>query len=503
MHDNQIEDRLRSVLRREGDDLTLNITAQELERRLALRRRARAGRRLSLVAAGIAVIVIGGVVAAGNGWFGGAPVVGGKPVTSVAPVETPHQSFGPLATPLAGISPIAATLGRTQVLRIDPTAPQDRSSGTATSGATGPMVIGSMSCIGAGTLNVTFNDRDETLPCGDRLSLRANIWFEVRGGAVNLKSVASGPVSFAILVEEPAPGESAPTSSSDTCTPLDPSSSGPSPAVVAGTVPGDSLGYGGTVIASRWNGVDSGTPGSWDGLPGEPDAISVGPDQTLEITSDGCFADVNAEALLTVYAQPPVPSPTPVALKVVRGVGSRVVDIEPPATGGWTVRVRATFVTRDGSTAWSESLYRVFVTFEAPKLTLSPAGASGGISADGNCPSFHLANGASASDQCGGPYEPITGIDPLVIARGSPVDMVLADGWQLGQVKVTAVDADLVAAGKNAPEYSVAFIDKGGPKVTTAVVLDPGSWIVRVSLNGSRGDDTFGAWYDLPVTITR
>jgi hypothetical protein len=185
------------------------------------------------------------------------------------------------------------------------------------------------------------------------------------------------------------------------------------------------------------------------------------------------------------------------------GTNSRVVDIEPPSVGGWTVRVRATFVTTDGSTAWAESLYRVFVTFEAPRLTLSPTGASGGISTDGNCPSFHLASGASAADQCGGPYVPIVGIDPLAIARGSTVDIVLADGWQLGPVKVTAVDADLVAAGRNAPEHSVAFVDHGGPRFTTALLLDPGSWIVRVSLNGSRGPDTFGAWYDLPVTVTR
>ncbi len=500
MHED-VEGRIRSVLRKEGDELTLNITAQELERRLLLRRRARAGRRLSLVAAGIAVVAIGGILATSNGWLGTTPGVGGRPVSSDAPFETPRQSIGPEASPLAGIAPLIVAPGRVEVLRIDPAAPQDQGTGTATAGATGPFVIGSMSCIGAGTLEVNFDGRDGTLSCGDRLSVRANIWFDVPDGVVNLRFVASGPISFAILVEAPAPGESAPPSSGDACAPLDPSSSDSPPSVVAGTVPGDSLGHGGRVVASRWNGVDSGTPGSWDGLPGEPDAIGVGPDQTLEITSDGCFADVTAEALLTVYAQPPVPSPTPVALKVVRGVGSRVVDIEPPGVGGWTVRIRATLATTDGSTAWSESLYRVFGTFEAPKLTMSPAGASGSISVGGNCPSFHLANGASASDQCGGPYEPITGIDPLLIARKSSVDLVLADGWQLEQVKVTAVDADLVAAGKNAPEYSVAFVDKGGPTVTTAVDLDPGSWIVRVSLNASRGEETFGAWYDLPVVV--
>lgn len=408
MHDSQVEDHLRSVLRKEGDELTLDITAQELERRLVVRRRARANRRLSFVAAGVAVVAIGGIVAAGNGWFGPTPGVGGHPVSSEGAIGSPTES-----TP------------RSQ--------PPDLASPSLSPSASQP--------------------DDGTLPC----------------------------------------------------TALDPGQASGPPVLVAAAMPGDAMGHGGTVVATEWRGETTGTPGTWDGLPDVPDPIVIGPtNDRFEAVSDGCFAHVSAEALLAVYAEAPRPSPTPIPLGVISGgTNSGVVDIEPPRVGGWTVRVRATFVTTDGTSAWSESLYRVFVPFGAPKLTLSPAGVSGGISVDGNCPSFHLATGASASDQCGGPYEPITGIDPLVIARGSSVDLVLADGWRLDQVKVTAVDADLVAAGKNAPEYSVAFIEKGGPKVTSAIVLDPGSWIVRVSLNGSRGDDTFGAWYDLPVTITR
>ena len=401
MHDD-VEARVRSVLRKEGDDLTLNITAQELERRLAVRRRARAGRRMRLVAAGIAVVAIGGIVVTGNGWFGTGPAVGGLPSATKAATASPTASVEPSPPEATGAGPTASDDGQ--------------------------------------------------LPCD----------------------------------------------------PLDPSRASAPPTLVAAAMPGDAIGHGGTVIASEWAGRVSGTAGSWDGLSGDPDQVVIGPtNEVFEVVSDGCFVQVTAEALLTVYAEVPKPSPTPVPLAIVRGgANSRVVDIAPPGVGGWTVRVRASFLTTDGSAAWSESLFRVLVPFQAPKLTMSLAGASGGISVDGNCPSFHLASGASAADQCGGPYEPITGIVPLVIPRGSSVVLVLADGWQLEQVKVTAVDADLVAAGKNAPEYSVAFEDKGGPKVTTAVVLDPGSWIVRVSLNGSRNADTFGAWYDLPVTIT-
>ena len=43
MHDSQIEEQLRGVLRAEGDGIPLTITAAELERRLAARRSATAG----------------------------------------------------------------------------------------------------------------------------------------------------------------------------------------------------------------------------------------------------------------------------------------------------------------------------------------------------------------------------------------------------------------------------------------------------------------------------
>jgi hypothetical protein len=399
VHDSQIEDRLRSVLRKEGDELTLNITAQELERRLALRRRERAGRRVSLLAAGVAVLAIGGLVVAQNGWFGAGPAVGGNPGPTAVAASAPPDSAAP--------------------------------------GASG----------------------------------------------------------------SPTPGPSALEDSDLGCSAVDPSATAVPPAVIAGVVPGDSIGFGGTVVAARWNAVESGTPGSWDGLTSTTEAISTGSDQVLEVTSDGCFEDVSAEALLTIYAQPPALSPTPVALDVIRGIGGRVVDIEPPATGGWTVRIRATFVTTDGSEAWSETLYRVFGNFDAPRLTMSQGGGGHFVFAQASCPSYQLASGASAADQCGGPYEPLRGVAPLVVAKGASVTLELSDTWRIDQAKVTAVQADRIAAGTNAPEYSVAFVDKGGRQISVPIVLDPGSWIVRVSLNGSRGGDIFGAYYDLPVTI--
>lgn len=130
MHDSQLEDQLRGVLRAEGDGIPLTITTAELERRLAARRRATGGRRLSLVAAAVAAIVVGSIVAAGNGWLK-LPAVGTVPSPSVttAPVASPSDGSpagrAPLGSPGQAIlvRPIGAswtTPDSLEVIRFDP-----------------------------------------------------------------------------------------------------------------------------------------------------------------------------------------------------------------------------------------------------------------------------------------------------------------------------------------------------------------------------------------------
>jgi len=69
VHDNQVEDRVRAALRADGDALPLTITPDELERRLVLRRRDQRGRRLGLIAAGVAVVLVGSLAVANGRWF--------------------------------------------------------------------------------------------------------------------------------------------------------------------------------------------------------------------------------------------------------------------------------------------------------------------------------------------------------------------------------------------------------------------------------------------------
>jgi hypothetical protein len=110
MHDSRLEDRLRAELRRAGDALPLTVTAAELERRLIARGRHRQGRRVSMVAAAVAVLAVVSIVAVGNGWIG---------KTSVAVGTSPSPSADTSASPSA--SPSVTPIARTPIARPDDT----------------------------------------------------------------------------------------------------------------------------------------------------------------------------------------------------------------------------------------------------------------------------------------------------------------------------------------------------------------------------------------------
>jgi hypothetical protein len=95
MHDANLDDRLRSVLRGEGDALPFTITTDELDRRLVLRRRARSAQRMRLVAAGVAAVAVGAIFTLGSGMLQGTDV-------ATDPSPSPTAS-GPAADPLAAL----------------------------------------------------------------------------------------------------------------------------------------------------------------------------------------------------------------------------------------------------------------------------------------------------------------------------------------------------------------------------------------------------------------
>lgn len=108
MHDDTIEERLRSALRSEADELPLTVTTDELERRFVLRRRDRTNRRFGLLAAGVAAVAVGTAFAAAFGPFRG-PSVAATPQPTVLPstvLPSPKPTSGPpmrLSVPLGNV----------------------------------------------------------------------------------------------------------------------------------------------------------------------------------------------------------------------------------------------------------------------------------------------------------------------------------------------------------------------------------------------------------------
>jgi hypothetical protein len=100
MHDTRLEDQLRVELRRAGDALPLTVTPAELERRLIARRRQRQGRRVSLIAAAVAVLSVVSIVAVGNGWIlKPAVVVGTSPSPTTGPSGVTSSPSAPATSP--------------------------------------------------------------------------------------------------------------------------------------------------------------------------------------------------------------------------------------------------------------------------------------------------------------------------------------------------------------------------------------------------------------------
>lgn len=123
MHDTQLEEQLRGVLRAEGDGIPLTITTAELERRLAARRRSTGGRRLSWIAAAVAAIAVVSIVAAGNGWLK-LPAIGTvpSPSPSASAAPTAERSAVPSFKPVPGVGRIEPPEGSTVLIEILPTA---------------------------------------------------------------------------------------------------------------------------------------------------------------------------------------------------------------------------------------------------------------------------------------------------------------------------------------------------------------------------------------------
>ncbi|HEX2754520.1 MAG TPA: hypothetical protein VHM48_03605 [Candidatus Limnocylindrales bacterium] len=128
MLDHSLEQKLRAALRTEGDDLAFTITSEELERRLALRRRGGLSPLASLGLAAAVGVGMLGLAAVVGGWFDPRPAVGPLPSRSAVVVQaspsatpSPAPSGGPLALP--SLDELLGTIDPARVVRAEAVGP--------------------------------------------------------------------------------------------------------------------------------------------------------------------------------------------------------------------------------------------------------------------------------------------------------------------------------------------------------------------------------------------
>ena len=210
MHDDRLEGRLRSALRAEADGLSFTITAEELRRRLVVRRRARLGRPgMFLLAAAVGLGLVGVGVVAGS-WLD-RPGPSPRPVPSARIAEASHEMPTPRNLPLPpslpSIEAFLAPLDPARIVRAQSvglsTAPTAWSHGLGGPGATdfGPVTsAGSyrvyLACLGNAQLTLRSVPADSAAPLND-IPITCD-------GATTARDVglAAGD-SLAILASEP------------------------------------------------------------------------------------------------------------------------------------------------------------------------------------------------------------------------------------------------------------------------------------------------------------
>jgi hypothetical protein len=481
MHDTNLDERLRSVLRQEGDGLPFTITTDELERRLVLRRRERNGRRLSLMAAGVAAIAVGTIFALSNGWLANAPAIGTDPTPSPAP--TPTATAAP--TPVPSLDPLAALPVLTQSPGSldfystenpgDPTNADPVLGGNALDGVhMAAREAGvNIACLGPDAKFTWGWDLDRTAVASESVTCDGTVQSH------RYDVAALQPMIGQIMVFEAAPRtayrilvETFGVTNDPVPVVL------PSLATPAGKV------------------VDDVTLSEGAQASATPVALRAGsvPPRGVYLVALVCLGEgtarwsIGAEGTRDFVAGDEIScNGAPVGFQVAEGI--------PPTDA-------KVWVTTDPANTWHIIITDPYGAprFIAPPLFMWPGTTTQGAGGAGlgQCVSH-----GEGGDSCAGPYHARDGAAVVTVAVDSDVTVALQDGWTIGQARVRAASrSDVRSDPFVSAETEVAYFEKGGESVTISLTgLQPGDWVVRVMLNGTKGTDTFGGVYDIPVTI--
>ena len=201
MHDTKFEERLRQVLRTEGDSLPLTVNVDRLETRLRLRRAERANRRLALVTAAALVVAVGaggGFLLANRGTT--PPVAASSSPSASAPAQTPSASPTVSLGPVGDIAPY---LGWQLLGRLNGPNDIPEASVNGELPQSGGHLLVSTACAGTGSLTITATVDDTwTVQCPET-SVEPYRMMAYLGDATTfeVRVNASGSLAYQVLVE--------------------------------------------------------------------------------------------------------------------------------------------------------------------------------------------------------------------------------------------------------------------------------------------------------------
>jgi len=478
-----------------------------------LRRRERLGRRVGLLAATVAVVAVGSFVVTTSGWFGGAGVgASAEPSTIGQPTIEPSSGPTDAGLPCTTIEPDAADQPPSVILGATP------GDSIGYGGALGAYRIGERADGEEGdwtSVDPAGLDRVPAVPPTERLVVLAGnpdacltgvvadaVPLDQRDApAVPLTDMTVTPTRV-IEFDKPRSGEwlvrvhvtfatrSGVTAWTETFFRVDARNPAESLGPVLGNLP----------ILN--------TPPGTVFLDEHSDRLE--PSDPTGLTEDVVVGHVQPRAMYIVYVVCLGASPVRWSIGLegqldFLAAGDQTCDgtqSELAIERGLPTHDLNVIVRGDPASAWRVVVATIADAppFSPPALRMietgNTEGSAGAAEAFGRCIST-----PEAADQCAGEWFVLDGARTILLPLDSRLTFGLEDGWRIEQARITATVTDQVRGNAFAPEYSVAFVEDGGPLITVPINLGRGSWIIRVSLNASRGDETFGAYYDLPLVV--
>ena len=482
MHDGMIEERVRSALRADADALPLTITADELERRLALRRRDRANRRMGVLAAGIGAVAVGTVVALAVGPRGPNVAATAQPsaVPTIAPSSPPSAGPGTLPTLVPSTSAVDSFRAGQRARAGSDTTPEMTvlDSVRMTAREVGIKFV----CAGPDVADIAWGYpetaadakaiADETVTCDATVrEFRYDIASRQPLIDDRLTVVASPQVAFEILVEtfgftsEPRPASLVPFAAPRGNILLDASAKTARAGEPVGTIPRRSY----YRIAMACVGSGNAT---WSiGAIGDATYVASG-----EVACDGAaLGFVAAKGILSsdpsVYVDTASGNEWHIVATSPNTPPFRPVPFTPPA----------------------------FEMFAGADLEGQP----------GSAPAQCMVVDGSG-DACGIDLDARDGARTVGVPLDSDVGFAIRDGWTITQASVQVADRDEVRSDPTTAEQrEFATLSDGSGRLTgsdgrltlSVAGLHPGEWILVVTVGAEKDGQSFGATYQLPLRI--